>query len=150
MISLILGFRGCKEEKKENNRWERERWLICASKDGITHRSSEGDLREDIPGAQIVLSYGFGAAEKGMTTTSRGNAGWEESINNWEIWRRSWIQLELEIGPAWGYWLVASADADGPTCVLGWGQSFDRDIKLHNQHPHLRRKINDLGGRSHA
>ena len=51
--------------------------MICASKDGITHRTSEGDLREDIekfPGAQVVLSFGFGAAEKGKTTTSRGKA----------------------------------------------------------------------------
>ena len=29
---------------------------------------------KEFPGAQVVLSFGFGAAEKGKTTTSRGKA----------------------------------------------------------------------------
>ena len=149
VILLILGLSECKGKKK-NNRWERERWLICASKVGITHRSSEGDLWEDMSKSSRAhrsschLVSALQRKERPLLHEERlvdqqlGDL--EEILDSIGTW--NWRSVT--------YRLVASADADGPTCVLRWGQSFDKDIKLYNQHPHLRRKINDLGGWSYA
>jgi len=156
VISFILGFRGCKEEEKritvgwrEGERWSARPKRIDYSPiidQEIGERIKE--TIEKVPGRTGRPVFGFGVARERNDEYLMGK-GWWRGIDR----QRGRFGCGFGGGKSAehvrGHWLVRNADANGPTCLLGWPK-FRHSYQASQPAPHLCRESNEPGGRLHA